>query len=88
MEMRFLQEIQRVNIGPEKWLEILRRDFGATVCALPFQAVVARSFDLGWTRDPFDRLIVVQAMAGKCKLITKNTRNRENFAGAIGSDDR
>ena len=83
MEMRFLQEIERVNIGPDEWMEILRRDFGVAVCGMPFQGVVAKSFALDWTRDPFDRLIVAQAIAGKAKLITKDRSIHKNFAGAL-----
>jgi len=83
LEMQLLREIGRVNIGPDQWLEILRADFGVTVCTLSLNRVIAESFALTWTRDPFDRLIVAQAIAGKGKLITKDAKIRENFASAI-----
>lgn len=81
--MRQLQEIGRLNIGPDQWWEILRRDFGVTVCPLPLHRVVTEGFSLSWSRDPFDRLIVAQAIAGKGKLITKDQRIHKNFPGAI-----
>jgi PIN domain nuclease of toxin-antitoxin system len=83
LEMRLLQEIGRLNIGPGEWLDLLRRDFGVTVCRLPLHRVVAESFGLPWTTDPFDRLIVAQAIAGKGELITKDQRIHRNFPGAV-----
>jgi PIN domain nuclease of toxin-antitoxin system len=83
LEMRLLQEIGRLNIAPEAWMAILRRDFGVTVCRLPLNRVVTESFNLPWTRDPFDRLIVAQAIAGAGKLITKDQRIQKNFPGAV-----
>lgn len=83
LEMRLLQEIGRLNIGPEEWLRILRRDFAITVCRLPLNRVVAKSLDLSWTRDPFDRLIVAQAIAASGQLITKDQRIHANFPGAL-----
>ena len=81
--MRLLQEIGRLTIGPDRWLDILRRDFGVTVCPMPLHRVVAESLNLPWTRDPFDRLIVAQAITGGGKLITKDERVRKHFAGAL-----
>lgn len=81
--MRLLQEIGRLNIGPDRWLDILRRDFGVTVCTLPLHRIVAESLNLSWGRDPFDRLIVAQAIVGAGDLVTKDRRIRRNFARAI-----
>lgn len=83
MEMRFLQEIKRVNIGPDEWMEILRGDFGVAVCAVPFHNVVAASYKVSWARDPFDRLIVAQSIAGKGKLITRDHVIQKHFAGSV-----
>jgi PIN domain nuclease of toxin-antitoxin system len=83
LEMRLLQEVGRVNIGPDEWLAMLRRDFGVAVCRVPLHRIVAAAFSLSWGRDPFDRLIVAHAIAGAGKLITKDQRIHENFDGAI-----
>ncbi len=83
LEMQFLREIKRVNIGPDEWLEFLRNDFGVSVCAVPLAQVVAEAFKLSWTRDPFDRMILAQAIAGKGKLITRDELIHANFKGAV-----
>ncbi len=83
LEMQLLQEIGRVNIGPDQWVAMLRREFGVAVCEQPFQRVVEISLGLKWTRDPFDRLIVAQAIAGSGALITKDRNILNNFDAAI-----
>jgi PIN domain nuclease of toxin-antitoxin system len=83
LELRLLQEIGRLNVDPDHWLTMLTRDFEVTVCTLPLRRVVSQSFGLSWTRDPFDRLIVAQAIAGDGKLITRDRRVLANFPGAV-----
>jgi PIN domain nuclease of toxin-antitoxin system len=36
-----------------------------------------------WTRDPFDRLIVAQALLHDAPLITKDEHIRRHYAGAL-----
>ena len=70
-------------LGPDEWLAILRRDFDVAVCKLPLHRVIAAAFELSWSPDPFDRLIVAQTIAGGGKLITKDRRIHKNFDRAI-----
>ena len=81
--MQLLQEIGRLNVGPDQWLDILKRDFEVRICPIPMQRVVTEAFKLPWTRDPFDRIIVAQAIAGEGKLITKDDRIHKHFTGAF-----
>lgn len=83
LEIQFLQEIGRLNVGPDQWFDILKRDFDVRICPIPVQRIILEAFKLSWTRDPFDRIIVAQAIAGEGKLITKDGRIHENFAGAL-----
>ena len=83
LEIRLLQEIGRIDAGPDDILNVLRRDIGLTVCAIAFPDVVLASFAESWTRDPFDRLIVAHAKAGKGKLISKDRKIRLAFNRAL-----
>jgi PIN domain nuclease of toxin-antitoxin system len=83
LEIRLLQEIGRIEIGPDEVLPVLQRDIGLTVCPIPFSEVVRAAYVESWTRDPFDRLIVSQAKAGKGKLISKDRKIRAAYGRAI-----
>lgn len=60
-------------------LEGLRRSLGVNVCGIPFADVVGAATDLGWTRDPFDRLICAQALAEGQRLLTKDRHIRAHL---------
>jgi PIN domain nuclease of toxin-antitoxin system len=83
LEIRLLQEIGRIEAGPDEVLPVLQRDLGLTVCPIPFHDVVRASFEESWTRDPLDRLIVSQAKAGKGKLISKDREIRSAYSRAL-----
>jgi PIN domain nuclease of toxin-antitoxin system len=83
LEIRLLQEIGRIEIGPDEVLPVLQRDIGLTVCPIPFQEVVRAAYEESWTRDPFDRLIVSQAKAAKGKLISKDRKIRAAYNRAL-----
>jgi len=72
MELGYLREIGKITVHPSQIIDSLGRSLGLAECGLPFADVVAESLDLDWTRDPFDRIIVAQALAGKGDLLTKD----------------
>jgi PIN domain nuclease of toxin-antitoxin system len=65
LEIRLLQEIGRIEAGPDEVLPVRQRDIGLTVCPIPFHEVVRAAYAKSGTRDPFDRLIVSQAKQGR-----------------------
>lgn len=83
VELHYLIEIGRFTDPVEQVLEILSRDLGLKVCDLPFPEVARRAFDLSWTRDPFDRLIVSQASLREVPLVTKDGDIHEHYRGAL-----
>ena len=48
-----------------------------------FHAIIGAARELNWTRDPFDRLIVAEAMLAEAGLVTKDRLIRKHFAAAI-----
>jgi PIN domain nuclease of toxin-antitoxin system len=72
LELGSLREIGKITVEPSRILDSLARSLGLSECRISFADVVAESLDLAWTRDPFDRLIVAQSLAGGGDLLTKD----------------
>lgn len=83
LELHYLQQIGRIHVTPTVLLMELRQPLRLMECAQPFATVVEHAQGITWTRDPFDRLIVAQAIAASAKLITHDATIREHFSGAI-----
>ena len=70
--------------SPATIIAIISQEIGAIdVSPTPFQDIIAKALTIGWTRDPFDRLIVANAMADGVKLITADEKIRANFKDAV-----
>ena len=74
LELHLLAEIGRIAEPAVVLLDDLARSVGLRVSDHPFSGVVAAARDVTWTRDPFDRLIVAQAIAEDARLLTKDQR--------------
>lgn len=72
LELQFLYEIKRLTQSPEKILTYLQHQIGLSICTLGFLPVIDKACEISWTRDPFDRLIIAQAMHQNIALITKD----------------
>ena len=83
LELQLLREIGRIRSGPETVLAALSTDIGLRVAASDLLRIVAQARSLGWTRDPFDRLIVADAMLSGARLVTKDTLVRKHSAVAL-----
>ena len=83
LELELLHEIGRLKPSAQKLIAGLESDIGLRVCDLPFKTVVEHSLKEGWSRDPFDRLIVGNAQAAKAPLVTKDERILRNYSRAI-----
>jgi len=82
LELKFLYEISRIKVTPAEILENLSASIGLSVCDKKFFQIINESISLDWTRDPFDRIIVANAIANDAVLITKDTRILENYLKA------
>jgi len=83
LEIELLHEIGRLHVGASTLVEALAEEIGLHVCDLAFSTVVQYALKEGWSRDPFDRLIVAQAKANNAPLITKDERIHQNYPRAI-----
>jgi PIN domain nuclease of toxin-antitoxin system len=83
LELEFLHEIGRLKPTASKLISAVAADIGLRVCDLPFRTIVEHALSEGWTRDPFDRLIVANAKAAGAGLVTKDARIHENYSRAL-----
>lgn len=84
LEFDYLFQRKRIGVDAQSLLTVLSASFGVALCQLPFAAVVLESMKVGWTQDPFDRLIVGQAMANHgAMLITRDRLIRQNYGRAV-----
>jgi PIN domain nuclease of toxin-antitoxin system len=72
LELQYLFEIRRTSEPAQVVVESLQREVGLKVCDLPLHGVVATALSQSWTRDPFDRLIVSQALLRQAPLATRD----------------
>lgn len=70
LEIRFLIEAGKVRIAERDWEERLSRDRRFSIDDCRIGDVVSGAGDLGFTRDPFDRLIAGHAVARGYRLAT------------------
>ena len=83
LELAFLEETGRIKAGPQAIFAGLQEAIALSICDLPFAEVAVVSLQQKWTRDPFDRLIVAQAVARGARLITKDRFIRRHFKDAV-----
>jgi PIN domain nuclease of toxin-antitoxin system len=83
MELETLHEAGKLKSEPDRVVAVVERDFGLTFSKAVFGDVVAAAGTFAWTREPFDRLIVANAMADGVRLVTADATILEHFADAV-----
>lgn len=85
IELEDLISIGRIRApSPEAVLGYLNEALnGVTVSQRSFVEVADHARMIGWTRDPFDRLIVANAITDHARLVTADARINDNFRQAI-----
>ena len=82
LELDYLHEIGRINVDGATIVEDLRRQIGLTISSAGLDEVVEQAAGQSWTRDPFDRMVVGNALADSCPLVTADRVILEHFHGA------
>lgn len=84
LELAFLREIGRITPEPSEILDDLALRVGLRICDAPFARVASVAVALPWTRDPFDRVIVAQALHADALLVTRDRRILAECPAALG----
>ncbi|MBW3602098.1 MAG: PIN domain-containing protein [Actinobacteria bacterium] len=79
LELAYLYEVGRVRSPAREVLEELVPALELVVADVPAAVVCEAALSLTWTRDPFDRLLAAQALAGGTTLVTKDEVIREHL---------
>ena len=82
LEIEFLHRTGRVAFSGASARELLSSEREFVVSATPLLDVVEQALALGWTRDPFDRLIVANALADGATLLTRDRKILANCGSA------
>jgi len=83
LEIQYLKEINKVKEGPMKIIESLTREIGLRESNINFAKIVDTSIKLTWTGDPFDRLIVSNALIKNSILLTKDETILNNYKKSV-----
>lgn len=78
LELTYLHEIGRLTVPGAAVTADLRERVGLVTSGASLAAVVTAAAALTWTRDPFDRLIVGDALATNSGLLTKDAAIRQH----------
>jgi PIN domain nuclease of toxin-antitoxin system len=84
LEIEVLHEIRRIREGAKVIATRLAEDLDIRVSGERFSEIAAEALAWGFTRDPFDRLIVAHAALAKAALVTQDTMIRFSYPKAIG----
>ncbi len=83
MELETLHAVGRLKSEPDRVLDVAERAFSVARSPAGFNDVVEAARTFAWTRDPFDRLIVANAIADGVRLLTADGNIRRHFSGAV-----
>jgi PIN domain nuclease of toxin-antitoxin system len=84
LELELLYEIKRTKYPACDLFEKVAHETGLRMCDLPFTVVANAAIVEGWTRDPFDRMIVAQAKAnGFAWLISTDEEMRKHYPRTV-----
>lgn len=84
LEFDYLFTRSRISLSAAQVFADLNSSFSVELCNHPFAAVARAAIDIGWTKDPFDRLIVAQSVIyPKSLLITADENIRTHYPRAV-----
>lgn len=82
LELQYLFEIKKIKDDPSTVIKFLNKKLGLKIMDSSFIKITEKAIKLIWTRDPFDRIIVVDAMLNNSNLITADKTIRKHYERA------
>lgn len=79
LELQYLNEVGKVKVAAQSIVDELAAKLEMTLSDPPSAQICAVATTLGWTRDPFDRLISAHATATETQLVTKDRMIRQHL---------
>lgn len=84
LEFEYLRTTKGFGHGPDRIFSHLTAKFDIQLCTMPLAAIGVLAAQLGWTTDPFDRIIVANAWANQeAPLITSDEKIRAHYKQAV-----
>lgn len=83
LELQYLHEIGREIHALVEILASVSKTMGVREMKANFSEVVDMAMDISWTRDPFDRLIVAEAMLQDAPLVTADENIRKYYKQGV-----
>ena len=83
LELKYLYETERINTDPKEIYRVLSGNIGLKTVDGNINEIIESALSLDWTKDPFDKIIVAQALLDNRKLLTKDKKILDNYKFAI-----
>lgn len=87
LELDYLHEVGRIDGGADVVIPSLQETVGLRVLDVGAQRLFTAARDLGWTRDPFDRLIAAHSIATGQPMLTRDRLLLEHVPTAVWPSD-
>ena len=83
LELGYLHEVGRLTVGGADVVNDLRSRVGLEESRITQSSAVDCAMPISWTRDPFDRMIVGDALAAGATLLTADAAILDNTESAV-----
>jgi len=80
LEIQLLAEVGRREVLNPQFVKTFKTDSRFIIDEVSLITLVEKSFDLRWTRDPFDRLIVAHSLSRRVPLCSVDSNVLENHS--------
>lgn len=78
LEIQFLSEVGKLRVRNPEFVDALASDERFVIDDAPLASLVRQALSLGWTRDPFDRLLAAHSLARRVPLCTTDGTIRKH----------